>query len=506
MTPQRRGVRFSDTNVSDPPVVSADTFSPTQLPSNERVLHSIFSPSYHQSKSGGGDNQVMRDRFHTPSKQAQSLFSEQRQNGNKMLLEEKEIFVSALHSQASNLSPISASSAFTEGTSFWQQASWNQKKKPRVRFGPNNASNTSFDTLQTIDMLNFKFIRTCESIDDLKRVLKILQQTRNESPLLLQEAKDRMETLQQQRERNKRTHMIKELEDIEVDEDSPSKEYFSACAANISRITNGNITLDSIDPSKNSSINLTFSPQSVLHGVNFVDTPLEEESKPFFPPALMETTSNTNNMRGAESRLSPIEESSEIKNHTNQKEGQLSKEVRQLSKQALALNAARSTDQESFVQKLQDLEKAKKEAEKLVESLRGQVHQADGQTKDLEQVVLDLRTNQEKTHQDLQNERQALRKRDEEAKSLEKRLQTKIASLLKELKKSEEKSRLVKGAEKGLRLNREKELSEQQEKNQELNDMLQEAYTNLEGVKRRQSKFRLEMFRSMGMSITEVCI
>jgi hypothetical protein len=336
--------------------------------------------------------------------------------------------------------------------------------------------------------------------------LKILQQTRNESPLLLQEAKDRMETLQQQRERKKSTHnMIQEQEAIEVDENSPSKEYFSACVANISRITNGNTTLDSIDPSKNGSLNLTFSPQSVLHGVNFVDTPLEEESKPFFPPALMEPTSNTNNMGGVESRLSPIEESSEMKNHTNQKEGQLSKEVRLLSKQALALNAARSTDQESFVLKMQDLEKAKKEAEKLVESLTGKVHQADTQTKDLEQVVLDLRTNQEKTHHDLQNNRQALRKRDEEAKSLEKRLQTKIASLLEELKKSEEKSRLVKGAEKGLRLHREKELSEQQETNQELNDMLQEAYTNLESVKRRQSKFRLEMFRSMGMSITEVC-
>lgn len=505
MTPQRRGVRFSDTNASDPSVVPGEAFSPTQLPTNERVLHSIFSPSYHQSKSGSSaDQHGMLDRLLTPSKQPQLLFPEKQQNANRV---EKDIFVSAINSQAQNLSPISAISAFTEGTSFWQQASWNHEKRSRVRFGPNNTNNTSFDTLQTIDMLNFKFIRACDSVDNLKRVLTILQQTRNDSPLLLEEAKHRMDTLEQQKQKTKRrSHSIKQSASQEPvkEEDSPTKEYFSACAANISRITNGNTTLDSMDPSKNSTLNLTLSPQSVLHGVNFVDTPLEEDATPFFPPTLMNVSTNTNNTRGAEKRLSPIEETSEKKNHMAKKEGQLSKEVQELSKQALALDASRSREHSSFVQKMQDLERAKKEAEKLVESLQGQVHQADIQSKDLEQVVVDLRTNQEKTQEDLHNERQALRKRDEEAKSLEKRLQTKIASLLEELKKSEESSRLVKGAEKGLRIRREQELSEQQEKNQELNGMLQEAYNNLESVKRRQSRFRLEMFRSMGMSITEV--
>eukprot|EP00980_Cylindrotheca_fusiformis_P003309 scaffold743_cov117-Cylindrotheca_fusiformis.AAC.28 len=500
MTPQRRGVRFSDTNGSSAPALPSDkAFSPTQLPSSERVLHSIFSPSYHKSKNDDHcENQTMPDRLHTPSKQPSG------QSGSK-LFEEKDIYVPAPNSQANNnLSPISAISAFTEGTSFWQQASWNQEKKAKVRFAANDANNASFDTLQTIDMLNFKFIRSCESAGDLKRILRILQQTRNDSPLLLQEAKDRLEILQQRQTTRSSAHPTT-IQESEKEEESPSKEYFSAYAANISRITNGNTTLESIDPSKSASLSLTLSPQSVLQGVNFVDTPTEYETTPSFPPSVSNTSANTNNSRGKETRLSPIEETSRCKRSAVMKEGELSREVQQLSKQALALDATRTCEQSSFMEKMRDLEKAKHEAELLVESLKGKVHQADAQTRDLEHAVVVLTTKHQKTHQELENERQALRKRDEEAKALEQRLQAKISSLLKELKKSEESSRLVKGAEKGLRLKREQELSEQQKKNKELNEMLQEAYRNLESVKQRQSKFRLEMFRAMGMSVNEVC-
>ena len=311
-----------------------------------------------------------------------------------------------------------------------------------TNFSPISANSNSFDTLQTIDMLNLNFVKDCESIKDLQRVVKILEET-NESPMLLTEATKRLEEIGQ------KSNTL----------DSPFNVYLSSCAANISRIEDANTTKDSLDPSK-SSLNLSISPQSMLRGVSFVETPLECDAK--------------NQAFFAKKKKVSFESDKEV----------LSNEVRQLSQKALDLDASRTKEQDSFIRKLGELETAKKDAELLVGSLKERIELSDCRTKELEDSIQVMREKHKNTQEELLKERNILKKRGEEANSIERELQQKIEYLRSELKKSEQRSRLISGAEKGLRLKQEKELSTQQQKNEELNLLLKEAYQNLESMHR----------------------
>jgi hypothetical protein len=347
-------------------------------------------------------------------------------------------------------------------------------------------ASTSFETLCTIDMLNFKFVNSCEVLDDLRRVINLLA-AQLDSPQLLQAARERLEHIQKKPPARTSKMSI----NCEDEDDSPGKIFFNGGAANISRITIGNTTLDSIEPSK-STLNFSLSPQSVLHGVDLIDA-----------PTVQENMYGTSSFPDTKARLGPIAESTGRTPVAadNQK---LSEEVKQLSTEAMDLETSRIADQESFVQKLEELEKAKQEAELLVKSLFGKVEKVDSQKQDLVEAMQKLQKEQRETRQGLENERSTLRKKDDEARVLEKRLQGKIAELTKALSSTTERSRLVMGAEKGLRLQREQDLSEQNRRNEDLNRMLHETHDNLEKLKRRHAQFRMELHRAIGASDSEV--
>lgn len=497
MTPQRRGVRFSMNAGRRPPEpVPPKPVPPSSPPPKERVLHSIFSPSYNKGKEETR-GEITSD-FHSPPRTRYLTASE-----------DGPVIVGAtLSTQSQNLSPISAISAFTAGTSHWQQ-----EKTQRARITPfsDDALNTSVDTLNTIEMLNFKFIRSCDSIENLERILKVLSNTKKDSPLLFQETKDRLKALRQmQHEQNgfrksvtskALPHPLYNENEVAGEtefEESPGKEYFYSYAANISRITNGNSTLDSIDPTKASSLNLTLSPQSVLHGVDFVDdTSSAEEIKLFIPAPTMNSTSSPNEAVVKEHRLSPIEE--------------------RMGRRPVPpppppppkpIETRKSPEevQVSFLQKLQSLEAAKKSADEVVKSLQTQVQQANNSTKHMQGVVEEMKKEKKHQNEKLEKERQIFQEHQRKASTVERGLQERVSTLIEQLRETEEKARLVMSAEKKIRVETEKQLSKVQEKNHELNAMLEKAKQNLESMKQRQASFRMELFRCMGLSIDEVSV
>ena len=274
-------------------------------------------------------------------------------------------------------------------------------------------------------------------------------------------------------------------------EHSPGKVFFNGDPANLSRITLGNTTLDSIEPSK-STLNFSLSPHSTLQGIELIDTPSVQEhvgGKSFFPET--------------KSRLGSITETNSQVQEVNDKQ-KLSEEVKLLSSEAMEIENSRIGDQESFVKTLEELENAKQEAELLVKSLALKVEQADSQKQTLVENVQKLQKEQKEAQWDLEKGRCSLKRKDDEARVLERKLQAKIAELTKALSSSTERSRLVMGAEKGLRMQREKELAEQNQENEHLNKSLRETHENLAKLQHRHASFRMELLRALGVSDTEV--
>jgi hypothetical protein len=214
MTP-RKGVRFSDGQPSQQQQQQWDVpaFSPTQVPKKEKVLHSIFSPSHRlteQPTKADNEYEVLVDPAIGPttparkSSMAQSSYdhlyaptaasSPMRGGPPKVIhgeasdADENDFFFSPR--SANVLSPMSGITEITEASPI--------RRTTRVQEEIQNEhpASTSFDTLHTIDMLNFNFLHSCESTGDLERVVNLLSE-QNDSPHLFRAAIDRLEDLQQ---------------------------------------------------------------------------------------------------------------------------------------------------------------------------------------------------------------------------------------------------------------------------------------------------------------------
>eukprot|EP00339_Tiarina_fusa_P010457 CAMPEP_0117000780 /NCGR_PEP_ID=MMETSP0472-20121206/3003_1 /TAXON_ID=693140 ORGANISM="Tiarina fusus, Strain LIS" /NCGR_SAMPLE_ID=MMETSP0472 /ASSEMBLY_ACC=CAM_ASM_000603 /LENGTH=251 /DNA_ID=CAMNT_0004700577 /DNA_START=227 /DNA_END=978 /DNA_ORIENTATION=+ len=247
MTPLK-GVRFSDAapvlaenQWTVPKFTPAPVFSPTQVPAQERVLHSIFSPSYHQTKS-------LNARVEQPAKpppssypQAIELFhTPQEISTPRRNQEENDMFFSP-HG-VNSISPISTTSGVTESRP-------SPPRAMRRGFGGENKTSTSSKTLSTIDMLNFKFIQKCSSVSDLQLVVKCLLEQKSPSPRLLRAANERIAQLRQPTK--ERTTKSPARFGSNAGE-SPGKYFSGGSPVNLSRITTGNASMDSIEPSKTS--------------------------------------------------------------------------------------------------------------------------------------------------------------------------------------------------------------------------------------------------------------
>ena len=427
-------IEFADTQErkldSDFRYREAPPFSPSQVPSKERVLHSIFSPSYRP-------NERLRKQVNFDLAESKHVVKENGTNTPTRMATrsvEKEFFHTP--KQVINLKYDRR----REGTEYGE-----------FYFSPLTETNQS--QISEISDLSEQ-----ENTDDAKVQGEILHKINTPGT----------------------TKGI----DICEDDYSPGNVFFNGCTANISRITNGNTTLDSIDPSK-STLNFSLSPQSILMGTKLVDAPFIEvadSEKLLFP----DTGTRSGSIAETSARKSLLND--------NQK---LSEEVKELSLVAMDLDTSRISQHESFIQKLEDLENAKRDAEELVKNLSTKVEKADSEKNDLIERMQKLQKEQEKTQQDLERQRLKIRTKHDEARAVETRLMIKISELTEALAQERENSRLVIGAEKGLRLRRERELSEQ-------NRTLQEIRSNLETMKNNHLHFRMELLQAIGVNDFEV--
>lgn len=399
-------------------------------------------------------------------------------------------------------SPMSAISGMTEVT----VAPADQINRSLRFEDPNN---TSLTTLASIDMLNFEFIASCESVSHLEKVIRVLEEKQN-CPELLQTSKTRLEFIMQA---NAAAAINTLVMDAPEEGGSPGT-AFNNDTADISRISAVNNTMEFGSPSqssKTSTLDFTMSPSSVLHGVELEDTTPKAEDT-------FASGSDRYFFASTTERLGPIAEGS-ISDTTPlpvrtsrpappppppRSDSSLPKEVKNLAAKAMEHEASRMAEQQSFVQKLEELERAKKEAEQTVQNLKTKMTSADGKTNDLVDSMRKIQHEQKETRYNLQKERMLREQKHDYARQIEERLRRKVEELTKEMAKAEEQSRLKVVAERGLRIKTEKELTGENRRNKELNGVLRETEKHLESLKRSHMQFRIGLLQAMGTDDSRV--
>ena len=477
-------------------------FFSAEVPMQEQVLHSIFSPSYNKKSESKlnctklaevhqrvetddrrpndpktpAKNLIFAknlsastpDFFHTPKGEIlASPWNDSQSSGidndaffSPLLCGSVPRTSNRLPSQ--NLSPLSRISDVTEPS---------VEEPDNICTHMEEPTNVSTNTLQTISLLNFDYIDTCESVQDLARIIDLLQKQKT-CPKLLQAAKLRMKVLSD--------IVLSPTAPVPID-DSPGKN-FTSCTANISRITAGNTTMDSLDQSK-STMNFSLSPNSVLYGIDLVDTPKEVSS---FEGRKVDFSM-------IPTRLQPIVEVHTPLRHSKT---QLSRETTQ----NVQTEQSRAPDQNSFMEKLRELEQAKLEAENTVRSLQRDVDNAGDKTKNLVEVLHEIQQEYQLTRQQLEKERSIRERKNQRALEIEERLKQKVADLTKAAAENEEQTRLKLTAERGLRIKAEESLSQKSRRNEELNRLLHDTRKNLETLTRSQMQFRIDLIKAMGVT------
>jgi hypothetical protein len=512
----QKGVRFSDTLARPmaPPlrewvVPSFATPSnrkvpPPPPPRREKALQLTFSKN--TPTNSGLSAVVSESESVTPKKSPPKVINA----GN----ETDEFF--AAQSASAILSPISAITEATEAGPIVGSTSGSRQQEERVEENKEELTDegkspmsTSFETLNTIDMLNFDFVRKCQCPQDLGKIIRLLS-GKSASPQLLDAARKRLQVVQGKKlkappppppprrrvsvvaenSKNTRKEESKPNQSSGAeDENSPGK-IFSDSTANISRITLGNTTFDSIDASK-SSLNLSYSPPSVLRGLSLIDTPnkCRKSQGPRLGTISELASSNQVTPGGV-----PIGSRQKV----------LVDEVKNLSMDAANMEASQVHERTSFLEKLCALKEAKEQAEILVNTLKNTVEVVSTEKEEAVKAMEQIQREQQTMQEELLRERARLHSQDRETRALEDRMQGKIAELQSALKEEVERSELVVGAEKSLRLQRESDLNLQRERNVELNHLLRQTKENLERIKRTQDAFRKELLLAIGASEEEV--
>lgn len=582
-----RGVRFADGNLPGPPPPKqwvVPSFSAFKVPpppprnNNSASLSKQLVPPPPPPKTMPGSSSDARQQ---PETEPQALSTPQRGAGLPTEIqtrggsdpEQEGTSRCVAESATALLSPISAMTEVTHHNPAGPQRQETPKEAVGVESPP--PTDVSFDTLATIDMLNFEFVRKCSNPIDLGRIIRVLSdrnRVKSAPTQLLQAARQRLQAVQGKKappppprnqktvpkeqkkpavrsnptnevvpppppprpnerlyvadesEENKEHQTTQEVtnqspvqpppilpvvssdeeenklirhdemsDDEEENVKSPGK-ILTESTANISRITLGNTTLDSIEHSKN-SLNLSYSPPSVLRGLDLVDTPSRKG---------LETSGLLSESRY--SRLGTISEvsTSAAITPTRSYQERLSAEVEKITDNVVSIEKQRANDQAKFFQKLESLQRAKMQADELVRTLEAKVSSESGEK---EAAFIELQVVQESHHtvsQTLQDTRSQLQTQERETNQLEKRLRGKIAELQRALAEEEDHHQQEIADEKRLREQSEEDLTSQRERSVQLNLLLRQTKENLERIKKTQNTFRSELLKAFGMKEQEV--
>jgi hypothetical protein len=281
--------------------------------------------------------------------------------------------------------------------------------------------------------------------------------------------------------------------DDDKEEKSPGR-ILTESTANLSRITLGNTTLESIDPSKG-SLNLSYSPPSVLRGLDLVDTPSHKglETSGLISESLYTRLG----------KISEVSTSGAVTPSSSYQE-QLTVEVKRLSGDAVEMERRSAREQVHFMEQLEKLQRSKHEAESLIRTLETKAEAASSEKAKALQSMHEMQKEQQHVRRALLEERARLQQRDNETRALEERLQGKIAELQKALTEEAERYRTTLKDEKNRQEQTATELAGQRERNVELNLLLRQTKENLERIKKTQDIFRFELLKAFGVDEDEV--
>eukprot|EP00536_Pseudo-nitzschia_multiseries_P003960 jgi/Psemu1/323238/estExt_fgenesh1_pg.C_630030 len=454
---------------------------PTSVPQNRKCAPTPPPPP--PPPRAGSKQQVQRTPVKTQSvsKDSENFFSPLNNkitNGSDQRdTENDEVFV-----EAPALTMLSPMSGITNITDFNSPSTSTQRKRSTVAL-----DTTLNSTLNSIDMLNFDFIESCGSAPALQRVIRLLNESKRKSPYLLNATKKRLAIVEQQDTISKLTKkqpilsgtssFSKKLTNDDNKRDRLHLAKGEGLAANLSRITTSNTTLDSIDPGK-SSLNFSLSPCSTLHGIDLVEEKTPETNYFDYGRASMDR------------RLNPIVESPVVESTRRAQKSSPVTHYLELKEHGSRTSPYQKSESESFAaQQIEILKKTLDETSSDKETLLTEIRQVTKQ--------------HEETKRTLDLTRATLCKKDEETRNIEERLEHKIAELSQVLADTAARSKLVVEGERTYRKQCEEELSKENKKNAKLNQELQETRNNLEMLQRRHSSFRVELLKVTGISKTQ---
>eukprot|EP00934_Nitzschia_sp_Nitz4_P002847 Nitzschia sp. Nitz4//scaffold178_size73299//51595//54653//NITZ4_005713-RA/size73299-augustus-gene-0.86-mRNA-1//-1//CDS//3329539164//2837//frame0 len=420
-------------------------------------------------------------------------------------------------------SPISTVSEVTDAPSPF----------PFRRQVKDSAPSPSSSSIQTVDMLNLEYIQTCDTPLQLGRVIRMLAPRASQSPHLLRLARDRLKSLQavnhsappppppppprnvasqQTTQPVRRMQAPPQRSPLQASPVSQAKEdsqpqqmvddettitspgpLFGEAATSISRITNGNNTLDSIDEEgTRSTLNFSYSPLS-LKGLQLVDTStpskqVQGATSPSFQP---------------KSNLGTISEK-EVPATSPLHDFRLSQEIERLSRETVDLETARDKERTLFLKKLKHLQQVNQQQDDLVKSLEDKVLAADAQKQDMVQDLEKTQQERNDARRLLEEERSLLQQQEDKLRQVEHRMNNTIQDLNAALQAEKTRARLVIGAETKIRREKEVELSAQTQRNTDLNQLLRRTREHLEKVKQNHDTFKDQLLRAMGLSDKEL--
>ena len=371
--------------------------------------------------------------------------------------------VDEMFATAPELTIVSPMSGITNFTDF---------KSPSLSNRRNRSAILLDTTLNSIDMLNFDYIESCTCITDLQRIISLLSESENKSPQLMKAAMFRLAQVQQS-----------------AIASPQNDDKFAEGAANISRITTTNTTLDSFDPTK-TSLNFSLSPSSTLHGVDLIGTPKTPGSKNFDSGNRLGPIAESPSSGSFRSKLSAFDSLRRNggKNFIIQEQGKTihtdcNEQATRVSPQIQSKRASLTAQQ------IQYLTISLKEKASNNEELKAAICKT---TKEHKETKLALNIT-----------RASLCKKDEETRALEERLELRITELSKVLASTAQRSKLVVEGERTFRKKCEEDLRKENRKNSQLNHELKETRNNLEKLQRRHSSFRVELLKATGIMKTE---
>jgi len=236
-------------------------------------------------------------------------------------------------------------------------------------------------------------------------------------------------------------------------------------------------------------LNFSLSPQSVLYGVGLLETSSAFLDRSQASPIRLES----------KSRLRTILEDG--KNPASLDPEGVEKEFR--SEGTTKQEEIHNNTEKRLLEKLETFRLAKEKAQNMVHRLQQDIRSADSQKDDLAATVNTLQQQNRLTSQQLQKQQLILQARDRTTKQLEKRLGEKVSRLSDELEKERTRSRLVTGAEKGLRLQGEKRLQEQVQRNKALNTELHQMKESYEKLNKEHFHLRMEVIRAAGLNYAD---